>query len=242
MNLFNYLDFETVSTCNRTCPTCIRNSHPDREAVKSWFEPHLLPVEIIQEALNQCIRLNFKGEVCLSHYNEPLMDKRLPEIAQLVKSYGYYVFLNTNGDYITEELAGKLDGILDMMIISLYMDEPIKSQRAEWIKNLFHKTELRIKIQSEHMATHFSPKFNVQKMAEKRIDDPCSQPTIRVIINHRQQYLLCCDDVIGNFYLGTFPEIGIETFWFGETHSKIMEDLMKNGGRRKYSYCSTCPR
>lgn len=242
MNLFNFIDFETISTCNRRCPTCIRNSHPDREAISSWFSYHLLPIDVIREALEQCARINFKGGVCLSHYNEPLMDERIPEIAQMVKSYGHFVFLNTNGDFITEELAVKLDGVLDRMIISLYMDEPIKSQRAEWLRTLFHKTELQIKINSEHMATHFSPKFNVSKLAKSYINNTCSEPTIRVIINHRRQYLLCCDDVIGNFDLGTFPEIGIEEFWFGERHTKIMNDLLENGGRKNYAYCSTCPR
>lgn len=43
--LFN-LDLETKSTCNRVCPTCLRNSHPDRVAVHPrciYGEPEPLP-------------------------------------------------------------------------------------------------------------------------------------------------------------------------------------------------------
>jgi hypothetical protein len=65
---------------------------------------------------------------------------------------------------------------------------------------------------------------------------------MRVIINHKRQFLLCCDDVIGNFDLGTFPETSIKDYWFGEKHSQIVRDLKERGGRHKYEYCYTCPR
>ena len=31
------LCIETVASCTRTCPTCLRNSYPDRDAVASRF-------------------------------------------------------------------------------------------------------------------------------------------------------------------------------------------------------------
>ena len=131
MNLFNWLDMETISTCNRTCPTCIRNSHPDREAIKSWFELHYLETEIIEEALRQVRDMKFTGGVRLSHYNEPLMDERLPDLAWLVREYGYKPHINTDGDFITPELAEKLDGAFEEIIVSLYMKEPKKSEYLE---------------------------------------------------------------------------------------------------------------
>jgi hypothetical protein len=212
--------------------------------LQSWFEPNLLPIEIIEEALDQCVDMGFTKGVCLSHYNEPLMDTRISEIAGMVTSYGNFfpVFLNTNGDFIDEELAQSLDGRLDKIIVTLYMDEPVKSRRAEWIKSLFHATETQIITMSDHIATHFSPAFELEKLVEKNKSHPCSEPQMRVVINHRRQYLLCCDDVIGNFDLGTFPEISIEDYWFGEKHMSIMNNLKNTGGRLQYDYCSTCPR
>ncbi|MHA2029073.1 MAG: radical SAM/SPASM domain-containing protein [Candidatus Kariarchaeaceae archaeon] len=242
--LFQYIDFETVSSCNRFCPTCIRNSHPDRIKLKSWFEPNYLSIDIIKEALDQCVEIGFTGGVCLSHYNEPLMDDRIAEIARLVKSYNQFhpIFLNTNGDFLEENLARSLDGVLDRILVSLYMSEPLKSQRAELLKSFFNKTDAQMITMSDHIATHFSPKFDVEALAKKHINHPCGEPRIRVIINHRRQFLLCCDDVIGNFDLGTFPETSIEEYWFGNKHMKIMNDLRYVGGRNNYSYCASCPR
>ena len=242
--MFNFIDFEMISTCNRSCVTCLRNSHPNRTAVQSWFELNLLPIEIIQEALDQCADMGFTGGVCLSHYNEPLMDKRIADIAEMTKSYGKFfpVFMNTNGDFLTEELAQSLDGKLDRIIVSLYMDEPTKSKRAEWIKSLFHITEMQINTISDHIATHFSPAFDIESLARKNRGHPCAEPQMRVVINHRRQYLLCCDDVIGNFFLGTFPEISIEKYWFGKKHMDMINNLKNTGGRLLYRYCATCPR
>ena len=33
IKLFSYIDFETNSDCNRVCPTCIRNSHPNKKKI-----------------------------------------------------------------------------------------------------------------------------------------------------------------------------------------------------------------
>jgi hypothetical protein len=212
--IFKYLDFETIGSCNRTCPTCIRNSHPDREALASWFGPNYLAEELIYEAVEQAIAFGFRGGVCLSHYNEPMMDERLPAIAHRVRSYSNLtsVHINSNGDFITPDLAADLDGALDFIIITLYMKEPVRSKRAAWLPTLFKKTEVRI-TERDHMPTHFAPGFDMEALVEVAQQLPCFPS--RAIINHRRQWLMCCDDVIGNFDLGTFPEISIKDHWLG---------------------------
>ena len=146
MNDCRHLDFETVGNCNRTCPTCMRNSHPDREAVESWFGQNYLPEDLIYEAIDQAIAIGFRGAVCLAHYNEPTMDERLPAIGQRVRSYSEIstVHFNTNGDLITPELAAELDGTVDHINVSLYMKDPVLSERAAWLPTLFKKTKIRV--------------------------------------------------------------------------------------------------
>jgi hypothetical protein len=217
--IFKFIDFETISSCNRICPTCIRNSHPERDKVQSWFESNYLPIDTIKLALDQCVELGFTG------YNR--FDP---------------IFLNSNGDFLTEELAQSLDGVLDRMLIALYMDEPKKSERARWIESIFHTTDAIPLTQADHIPTHFSPKFNVQELAKRYSGRRCGEADIRVIINHRSQYLLCCDDVVGNFDLGYFPEISIKDMWFGERRTTIANNLKEDGGRHKHPYCATCPR
>lgn len=238
--LFEFLDLETIGSCNRTCPTCIRNSHPDRKAVASWFAPNYLEEGLIYEAVEQALAMGFRGRVVLSHYNEPLMDERLPRIVQNIQVHPQLasVHINTNADLLTEEIALGLDGFLDFINVSLYMDDPVRSERSEWIKTLFKKTKVHFK-NGAHMPTHFSPAFDLDAMLPIAQEHICSPR--RVIINHRRQYLLCCDDMIGNFNLGTFPEVGIEEYWHSR-RAEIAQDLSRVGGRRQHSYCMTCPK
>lgn len=241
IDLFHWLDLETISTCNRTCPTCIRNSHPNRKEMQSWFELKYLDMSIIKEALQQIRELGFSGRVRLSHFNEPLMDERLSDIAWLVREYGYKPYINSDGDFVTPELARKLDGAFEQIIFTLYMKEPNKSKRAAWLPGLFNKTEIVISPTSEHIPSHFSPKSDVKALADQYRGNPCLEPAMRCIINHRSQFTLCCEDVIGNFDLGTFPETSIKDYWFGK-RAKIQETLSEAGGRNWHPYCASCPK
>lgn len=244
INLWETIDFETISTCNRVCPTCLRNSYPDREKVESFFTPNYMPVELIKEALDQCVDAGFRGSVILNHYNEPLQDERLPEIIRMVRAYPQWktVWFHSNGDLLTEEFAKEVDGTLDRIVFTLYMDEPVKSKRAEWIRSLFPNTYLDINTYSEHITTHFSPREELQPMIERHKNNPCTEVERRIALNHKGSYLVCCDDMIGHFGFGKFPDTSLVDYWYGEKHVQMIRDLRGYGGRLKYAYCAICPR
>jgi len=241
-NMFQFLDIETVGNCNRRCPTCIRNSHPDKDAIASWFSNDYLSEEVIFGVLRDATDAGFSGGICLSHYNEPLMDERIGHIARQVKRlYGdNFIYLHTNGDLLSKDIADELDGVLDKIIVTLYMDEPIKSKRCEWIKSLFILTDVTVITESAHIPTHFSPKYDVKTLAEKHRNHTCFEPSMRVIVNHVGEYLLCCDDVIGNFSLGSYPDKSIVDHW--NEKMEIQKKLAAHGGREWHPYCLTCPR
>jgi len=241
IELFKFLDIESISNCNRKCPNCLRNSHPDRAAMAERFENVILPTESITEAVRQAWELGFRGTVILSHYNEPTMDDRLPMLVQIVREQGLKCMLHTNGDFITEQLAKQLDPHLNEIRVSLYMDDPVKSTRRRMINGFFKRTKVEM-LTGEHIATHFAPDFPVRSLAEQHIDHNCLEPQMHCIISYEGKYLLCCEDVIGNYDLGRFPEVSLEDYWFGDKHSHIVETLERVSGRRQFSYCSTCPR
>lgn len=241
--LFSHFEIETQSTCNRVCPTCIRNSHPDRSAVAPWFEKNQMPSEMMAGIMYQLAAMQYTGRICLSHYNEPLQDSRIGFIAAVFKNAlpQCELFLHTNGDYLDKDIAEQLDPYLHHLTVALYMDEPQKSERAAWIKTLFKQAEV-IFTGGVHIPTHFTPGFDLKGLIRKYIDEPCYEPMRRMIINHRGQMLLCCDDLVGNFDLGSFPEKSLEELWFSSKHEEIYLALQHKGSRKAYPYCRTCPR
>lgn len=244
--LFQCLEIETHSECNRRCPTCLRNSIPDKDATASWFSPNSLSMDDIKRVLEQSKTMGFNNEVCLSHYNEPLMDERIVDIALLVRSMGFrQIFLASNADFLTEELAAKLDGVVDYIGFAFYMDEPNLSKRMAWTKTLFKKTRISMGIgapEEQHMVTHFSPIGDLIQLGKKHQDLRCLRPLRRMIVNHRGQMLLCCDDMIGHYDLGTIHESSVEELWYGEKHQHLVRELMSPGGRAVHPHCLSCPR
>ena len=242
--LFPVLELETCSTCDRVCPTCIRNSHPNRVAVASWFHKSLMPLDIIRDCTMQAADLGFLGNVCLSHYNEPLLDERLPDIAEMVKRILPHskVFFHSNGDILTEAMANSLDRVVDGIAWSVYIDDPSdRVSREQWIASQFRQTKCEF-TGGGHIATHFSPHWPVAEHAAKHRWNPCSEPARRMIINHLGQMLLCCDDVVGNFDLGKFPDSSLSDLWWSNTHQELVRKLSLAGGRATHNYCESCPR
>lgn len=240
--MFQRFEIETSSTCNRTCPSCLRNSIPNRDLVKNWFTQNLMPLETIYNLFDQLVKMDFKGSVCLQHYNEPLQDPRIVDIARHVKNLNQFqeIFICTNADYIDEELAKQLDGTLDNMRISLYMDDEAQQKRMAFLNKLFSKTKL-LYTGGVHSPTHHSPKFDLMELTDRFTDQPCHEPGIRLIINHKGDCLLCCSDLTGNFDLGNIKDHTLYDLWFNEKHQNIIKDLQLAGGRRRFKHCASCP-
>jgi len=245
--LFKRLEIETNSSCNRYCNFCLRNSTPDRDSVKSWFEKNQLPIDVFERVLDESISMGFKGEVCLSHYNEPLMDERLPELGRMVKKKGFrHLFIGTNADFLTKELAADLDGTFDVLGIALYHMTPEKFKtRSDWLMTLFKKTKITIgnvDQDNKQMITHYSsivPDANL--LAKRYSNNPCFHPLKRMIVNHRGDMLLCCDDLTGHFDLGNVFDSSVDELWHSDRHQQFVNELQKAGGRT-HPHCLTCPR
>jgi MoaA/NifB/PqqE/SkfB family radical SAM enzyme len=236
MKLFNTIDIETSSACNRTCRTCLRNSYPDRKAVRPLFTQTLMPVDMFRGILDECVELDYKDRVCMCHWNEPLMDPQIVELAKIAKGYNqFFVYFVTNGDLLTPELAAQLDGVLDKIVVSVYDGD--RQARKAWLRSVFTKTPVEVK--GDHRIAHFHPQ--APEMAQKLLSRPCRPIPRRLIVNHKGEYLLCCEDLLGTFGLGRFPEMSLKEYWFGGKHERILDDLSRTDGRLKYQYCSSCP-
>ena len=255
--MFNYLEIETQADCNRRCPTCLRQSyinkdnltHKGRMPVTSKIGRGLkMPLDVFKSIIDQSIEMGFTGNVNLQHFNEPLLDERLAELASYVKSKPTIgeVHVCTNMDLITEETAKDLDGLIDEFTVSLYMPREKQLEREPWIQSLFKKSLLKF-TGGEHVVTHYSPPDFVRtgalgEMVQGVSEMPCVNYTHMLIIAYDGTILHCCDDYVGHFGLGNVNSMSVKDIWESETHRRLVDDLSHAGGRKKYSYCSSCPR
>lgn len=236
------LTIETAGNCNRTCGTCIRNTDPDRERVSSWFGDNLMSMDTIRKIMEDARSMGFRRDLCLSFYNEPTMDPRLPDIVDMATAYPFRnIFMHSNGDLMTQELAQKLDGKLTWIYFSIYADQPAKQNREQQIKSWFTKTDVRFGT-AQHGLTHYGPVADRDSIIAAALDKTCGEPLDRFVINHRGEMSMCCDDMGGNFDLGNVNDNCLYDLWFGERHQRLAKQLQRRGGRRGLKFCESCPR
>jgi radical SAM protein with 4Fe4S-binding SPASM domain len=253
MNVFTHLEIETVGSCNRTCGTCLRQTyakkdnptHYGRFPVTSKIgEGMKMPTSMFKRIIDQAVDMGFDNTVCLQHFNEPLLDERLPELGEYIKSKPQIkgaLSACSNMDLITEEAAKELDGLFDHFVVALYMPREKQIEREKYLLNLFKKTRLDF-TQGVHVVTHYSPFSNTTGIIEEQQHKPCTHYNPMLIIAYNGTILHCCDDYVGHFGLGNVNTMSLKEIWEGKVHQELVETLSKPGGRLNYSYCSVCPR
>ena len=113
------ISFEPTISCNLRCPMCDRTRKADHAAHRD----QKLPYEAVRSFMHEAGRLGTRYFLFIGG-GEPLMDRHLIEYMQILKSYGVYVHLWTNGTLIDEENAPRLAELCDMITVSLDSADP----------------------------------------------------------------------------------------------------------------------
>lgn len=233
MELFKTLVIETEATCNRACPTCLRQTYPKPISYKGR-----MPTDMVYSIIDQAVRLDFHGRLCLQFFNEPLLDPRVGSFAAYAKTKTFSeVMVNTNGDLLLAQAVG-LDGVFDRLHVALYGDNREIRKRA--VLDSFKDTRTTF-TSGQHFVTHYSPFSNLQETIDSCRDQPCRYNVQdRMIIAHTGEMRLCCEDIGGEWDLGNLNDNSLKRLWFGHRHAAIVKKLSKPGGR-VYPYCQICP-
>jgi MoaA/NifB/PqqE/SkfB family radical SAM enzyme len=86
-----FFNIDVVGSCNLRCPSCPVGNSSDILNPKGFMEPELLN-QIMKKATSEC---NVAG-VGLFNWTEPLLHPRLPELVNIVQSYGVPCTISSN--------------------------------------------------------------------------------------------------------------------------------------------------
>jgi radical SAM protein with 4Fe4S-binding SPASM domain len=254
--LFERLEIESQSNCNRDCWFCSRTH--DRSGI--YKDEHgqsvikEMPTEKILDILNQAQVLGFTGEISFHFYSEPLLDPRNLILAREAIKRGMLTRLNTNGDVLenNKQLWAELRDIYDIIVVGIYdysSQEELEECKRIWrdrlpgdnIKFSPIKNGGERSLYSLGVPRALSPKDD--RFRGPTITFPnatCRRPLIRMLVRYDGEMMLCCDDLKGDFKLGNIYKQSLETLWYSDKHAKIIHDLIA-GRREKYSLCAICP-
>ena len=254
--LFERLEIETISTCNRSCWFCPRTY--DRSG--KYFDAEgrevsgRMPTERVIELLDQAETMSFERLVAFYYYSEPLLDKRHAMFAREARSRRMRPYLHTNGDLLRRDdaLCETVQELYEFIVVGLYdyETEDERSQAEQYWRQRLGRAELMFnpigRKGAESSCRRGVPRalvphdipFGAPQFVYRNA--PCHRPLIRLIVHHDGTMAHCCEDITGAFGLGNVDGAGIEELWFSDRHVQVVQDLIA-GRREKYDLCRDCP-
>lgn len=254
--LFERLQIESQSNCNRSCWFCPRTydrsgKYLDEEGASVL---HQMPTWKVLGLLDEARSLGFRGKVGFHHYSEPLLDRRNIVLAHEARERGMKPYLHTNGDVLKRDdsLCDAVKKVYGLVVVGLYdykTNEELEAEKRYWQArlagaNLKFST---IGVSGARGADSIGiPKALVPTDRRMAIPDliylngPCHRPLIRMIIQYDGAMVNCCEDTYGAFNMGNVYRSSMEELWFSEVHAQVIQDLIV-GRREKYTLCRQCP-
>ena len=135
------INFEPTMACNLRCPMCDRTQKDDYEKHRD----NQLPYETVKAFLHEVGRLGTRYFLFIGG-GEPTCDPHLEEYMRILKSYGVYLHLWTNGTLIDEEKAKWIAELCDMVTVSLDSPDPAVNDVGRGVKGATEKSIAGIRL------------------------------------------------------------------------------------------------
>jgi len=232
---------ETNAYCNRRCPYC-PNYKYDLRSDKSANMSERLFHKIIDELAE----LSYYRTIYFNIYNEPLTDKRLPELV----GYTRYklpkttIEIYTNGDYLDYNLYGLLlEKGTDRFIISIHGEKP-SSKFSETLAKLSYKEKtahLLIKNVYDDYKNGRDSFFNrggVIKINERLQNSKPCEYVLACNIDFKGNVILCCNDYLGEHVFGNVNNQSLRDIWSDKNYMGLRTRIAF--GYRDLPICRIC--
>lgn len=230
--VFGNIGIETQSSCNRQCKNCPVAYYP-RKMVK-------MPESMFKSIIDQLAEKNYKGEISLHWYNEPLLDRRLPQLIHYAhcKCPESYIYFASNGDLLDMETFKAVIGAGLRRIEIAEYGEGLSYDLREFLNSLdeVEKKFLHIfKLNNFYNRAGALEELRIQKSLTLR----CARPEFQMIVNAEGKVVLCCNDYFGKEIMGDVAKENIFDIWRKSRFKQIRAELRK-GNRKNIDLCSQC--
>ncbi len=223
-------NIETFSVCNRKCEFCF--NHPRFEQRKQGK----MPTEMWEKIMDQLAEIRFSGRIGPHFFNEPLLDERLPHLIEYARKKLPYAWIqiNTNGDFLNEELLLKLyaKGV-NYFFITNYdkAEKPL-------LKNLEIKFPALVSVvkNSDMWRTDRGGEIFHKK---KLLDTSCLRPSSQIVINWEGKVLLCCMDYYARYSFGNLNDRTLFSIWWDKNFI-VTREKIKQTRQKGFPICHNC--
>ncbi len=237
------VSIETFNRCNNDCSFCPANKNHDVR------KPQYMSRDTFAYILKMLKDWDYTGEICLSGNNEPLLDKRILEFAQMASSElgECKITLWTNAMLLNLDLFEQLMEYLDELQIDNYNDNydlnpsvATIMQHVEKNMERYHDKRIVINLRkkNEILSSRGGKAPNHTNGNSIYSAVGCFSPYNDLFIRPNGELNLCCADVYGEFTIGSIFDKTLQDWWYGDEYLKLRELLACN--RSKIDVCKQC--
>ena len=224
------VQIQTVDYCNRKCEWC-PNSKMDKKP------DTLMDVRLLYKVLMELRRCNYQGQVKPYLMGEPLADKRMLNIINLIHNIlpENAIHINTNGDYLDYDLTKDLlrSGV-STIHVNHYDDRELMETQDEVFPQVYHFGITSMLPGFYNRAGH------IEMFAEKQCDI-CGWVSNKMAINYQGEVILCCSDYNYEVVFGNINEQHLDEIYDSDLYTKYRE-YHQQGRGKELKLCKSCNR
>ena len=241
------IEISESGTCNRSCSFCPRSA-PDFDDKKEFITN-----DLHEKLCKELKKLNYKGTIRYSGFVEPLLDKNIYNLINMVKKFipDCNVEMVTNGDPLNLKRLKKLfENGLNRILVSAYDGK----EDADKLEDLCKKANLsneqyivrhRYYSEDQDFGITLSNRSGLMENAEFKIDslkeplnNPCYIPSYTFFLDYQGDVLMCPHDWGKKVILGNLNKEDLVEIWFSKKSMKIRK--MLNNANRNFEPCNVC--
>lgn len=234
--IFNEIEFETLSYCNRKCHYC-PNIDFERFGEDNDF---FMKEDVFETLIEQLKRISWSGRIAPHLYGEPMSDPRLARWMKYAKDNlpDSTIKIVTNGDYLNHESYKELiDSGVDVIYLSKH-SKRFKKKCIELLETLSEEEKAKnfvitdfytdFKSEDQHQFTNRGGDIDLKEKAISKKAQPinCGYVTYPVI-NTFGDIILCCQDFQNNYVCGNIMERSIDDIWFDPENIRLRKRIFK---------------
>ena len=226
-DLFDVIEIEVNSRCNRRCGYCPVSIEPNPPV------PVRMSDEVFSRIEADLQRLAFAGRISYHFYNEPLLRRDLERLVAALRSSAPRAFqvLYTNGDKLTGERHRRLlTAGIDAFIVTAHDDQAIPDRPLQWVQpgSSLDITNRAGRIVHLPLATP-----SIRRA-------PCFAPTDMVVVTVTGDVVLCYEDSERTEVMGNVLESHLDEIW-SSPHFTNLRTALREGRRADASdLCTQC--
>jgi radical SAM protein with 4Fe4S-binding SPASM domain len=241
------IEISESGTCNRTCSFC------PRSAANFIDKKEFITNKLHEKLCIELKELNYKGTIRYSGFVEPMLDKNIFNLINMVRNYlpESNIEMVTNGDPLNLKRLKKLfESGLNKILISAY-DGKEESDKLEDLciqANLTEKQYIvrhRYYSEDQDFGITLSNRSGLMTDAEFKIDalkeplkKPCFIPSYTFFLDYQGDVLMCPHDWGKKVILGDLNKEKLKDIWFSKRFMGIRK--MLNKSNRNFKPCNVC--